>query len=367
MRVDRVAGAVVISGLLLAAARADDDVSNKPITVIAGSFVKHALMIPEFDLEPASGTAGQQPQACGLKLVESYHMQLDGEDHPVVPVLLDKPRLLIVDTGGVRSTLYSSVAKEMNLAPPEDDSVGEIGVAGDVTDKVVTVPEMNFGLVRFHRATFGLVADSRPLPPADNEIAGTLGPTHLMTFDNDFDFGHSRFNLFAPDHCPGKVVYWARDFVTVPFTLDGTHIRFAMTLDGKPVTATLDTGSPATFLNMDTAKELFGLEPSSSGVDQAGHVAGQNDDASRVFQHRFHSLSLDGIEVRDPLIYLLPDKVAERTLDRRHLDQLILGLREISQLHIYVAYKERVLYVTAWDATMPKTAPAAKGPPSGTH
>jgi hypothetical protein len=45
---------------------------------------------------------------------------------------------------------------------------------------------------------------------------GTLGHEYLRYFDLDFDFAGGKLNLFSPDHCAGKVVYWAKEYTDVP-------------------------------------------------------------------------------------------------------------------------------------------------------
>lgn len=316
----------------------------------------HLFTVPEFNLMAKNdGASG----ACGLKRVRRYAMDLDGDDHIVVPVMLDKPRLLIVDTGGVRSTLYESVAKEMKLAPPVEDSFREVGVGGYVADKAVTVPNLSFGVVTFHDATFQFMPDDRPLPLPDNDIAGTLGPTHLMSFDVEFDFHNGIMNLYAQDHCTGQVVYWAKDYVTVPFEIEGlTHITFPMMLDGKKISVMLDSGAPDTVLNMSEAKRLFGLDARSPGMEPIGYLNANHTESERTYRYKFKSLSMDGIEIRNPTVLVMPDKMADSTDDREHLAPMILGLRELLALHLYIAYGEHVLYATAagtYDA--PKATP----------
>ncbi|HEY2067996.1 MAG TPA: aspartyl protease family protein [Rhizomicrobium sp.] len=372
MRIRAVLAGLLLAALPLAAAADDGDAANNgakngpppvPQGVPLAVRVKpgthfHFLMVPEFRLEPAPVPPGATPPPCGLKRVQSYPMQLDGENHIVVPVMLDKPRLLEVDIGGIRSMLYSSAAKEMKLGPPEIDAGSSVGIAGDSSNQLVIVPDLSFGIVTFHHASFTLIEDSRPLPLADNAVAGVLGPSHLMTFDVEFDFGHSRLNLYAPDHCPGKVVYWAQNYVTVPFKLEGlVHIQFPMMLDGKSVSVTLDSGAPASVLNMTAAKELFGLDANSPGVEFAGYINDEKRDELRFYRCRFKSLSMNGIEIRNPTVFLMPDRMAAQTDDRIHLPQMILGLREMVSLHLYIAYDERVIYATAAEPQPPTAKP----------
>jgi hypothetical protein len=86
-----------------------------------------------------------------------------------------------------------------------------------------------------------------------------------------------------------------------------------------------------------------------------------------VYRRRFKTLGVQAVTVVNPMVFLLPDltngvvRQAPRigsltqTDDRNGSSDVLLGMPTLSQLHLYVAYKERKLYIT-----VSNTAPASR-------
>ena len=313
-------------------------------------------LCPEFRYEWSDPS---HPQACELKRVESYDLRLDGQGHALIPLVLDKPRMMIVDTGGARSELYSSVVNEMKLPTTDADEAARknaypfgkmVAFNGYVSDTVAVVPSVSFGVLKFANPTFSVVGDSRTPPLADNEVAGALGPSHLMTFDVEFDFAAGKMNLYLQnfqDNCADRLVYWSNRYAAVPFTLSPEgHIRFVMRLDGKDVKAVLDSGAPFSSIDSDLAFTRFKVEGSSGGSNTGSHGA-------RLAVHRFQSLAIGGVEFRNPELVLVPDEVSLEA--NSPVPDVILGLREMSFFHIFIAYSQSRIYLTLANPTEAKT------------
>jgi hypothetical protein len=198
---------------------------------------------------------------------------------------------------------------------------------------------------------------------ADGVLAGDL----LMLFDVEFDFAKRKLNLFSQDHCPGKVVYWTQTgYAEIPFHLangpisTNDHIDFNMTLDGHELSTDLDTGSSWTWLRRKAASRVFGLEDTSPGMQRDP----RSPDDSPLFVKKFGLLELGGVAVKNPDIQIVTDHAddafrmahSEKSRDdpvygaRFSLEDLTLGMNVISKLHLYIAYKEHKIFVTAADA-----------------
>ena len=73
----------------------------------------------------------------------------------------------------------------------------------------------------------------------ENEaIAESLGPDILRVIDVDFDFGGKKSNLSSSDHCEEKVVYWAKSYTAIKFSISG-----GFTSQSRPI-ETLTTLEP---------------------------------------------------------------------------------------------------------------------------
>ena len=204
----------------------------------------------------------------------------------------------------------------------------------------------------------------------------------LKGYDLDLDFANRKVNLISQKHCDGKVVYWPADVVAVvPIEMSQDfHIHVPVQLDGHRYTAMLDTGATRTVLNLEVAKRDFPIKPGDADTPERGKLT-QSDKAA-IYLHRFQSLSLEGVAVSNPLLELLPDLMGgkmhhaadtvsddTRIRDRSEdpgLSDMILGMDILHRFHLYIAYKEKKLYITPASgpavAAAPSPAPAATSP-----
>jgi predicted aspartyl protease len=289
-----------------------------------------------------------------LKRYASLEMQQDPDGQVLVEVMVDQtPRWMLVDTGGATSELTEEVVNELHLKETQIAQGLFIYAAdGSQLTHWATVPTLEIGLAHFNGRK--LLA-SPPSPSwAARHIAGVLAPDILSKFDLDFDFQQKKLNLFSQDHCEGKVVYWSGSYAVMPFELseDG-HIKLDLSLDGKRLRGVLDTGANVTTLLAPEAHALFGIDKDSPGVTGDG----PND-----LHVQLHELSIGGVSVQNPDIHLMDDAA-----DRAYRNEMGLGLHELGvqsslmpkmllgtnvlrHLHLYVAYQEHEIYVTAAEA-----------------
>jgi predicted aspartyl protease len=297
---------------------------------------------------------------CGpLMMVTSVPMRPIAGGPPGIDVsIADTPQTLLVDTGGVFSSVTKRTMRELNLKPTQSN-VAMTNVRGQKSDQVVRLPSIAIGRLRQEGAYFQV--DPAPDNPDDKNpqaYGGTLGPDVLQRFDADFDFANGNLNLVSPDHCKSQVVYWTAPAVAiVPIRVaQFGHVFFPMTLDGKRVAVLLDTGSTDTVMNVDVARRVFNVNVNAPDVQKVGQIIGGY--TANVYRRRFKKLELDGVVITDPLITLLPNMMGPppapptgsffwQNDDLQGLPDLILGMSVLSKLHVYIAYKERKLYLSA--------------------
>jgi len=290
-------------------------------------------------------TAAADEEDCKLKRAAALDMQIDEAGGATIPVTIGGQDMrMLIDTAGAFSLMKPSVVEKLKLEqkslPPEQryalmlyghEFLNHYVDAKDIViGHMPTVPHKQFVLLPENR-----------LPP---EISGTIAPDFLQFFDADFDFANEKFNLFLQKHCLGQVVYWADEgsYAVVPITLDATeHIDLPVELDGHRIKATLDTGSSRSLFSWDAARRIFDIDEKSPGVKPLGEHG--------VYKYAFKTLTMKGdsegvtITVQNPDIELVPDKTSGMTYSE---PLIILGMGILRQLHLYVAYKEKKLYVT---------------------
>ncbi len=295
------------------------------------------------------------------KISTSVDLIMHPSGVPLAPVTLaGKQKLMIVDTGGYVGELFPAAVRQLGLQAGGPSSRGVVGVDGVLSRTTVIVPDFVLGSLR--AANYKLIMasgeDTGDIP--DDQPSGLLAPDILQNYDADFDFGSGKLNLIDPNHCKGQVVYWqARNVATIPFRMDKSfHIVFPVTVDGKKLDAVLDTGASQTIMNLSVATSVFRLKTDAADVEKIGELKGEAYTAD-VYRRRFKTIAFGGITVSDPVITLLPDMTKNYFPQRtpigslipdssqpRGLQQLLLGMSTLSKLHVYIAYKERRLYIS---------------------
>ena len=178
-------------------------------------------------------------------------------------------------------------------------------------------------------------------------------------YDIDLDFGAERLNYFSQDHCEGRVAYWPeRPLAVVPFSLEGGHLNLTITIDGRELKAIIDTGANVTVMSAAIATKTFGVTPGSTDAPQVG--ASSYDPLLKYYSHKFDKLSFAGLEVSNPNILIMTDRVitganvdksslrgvSNDPYSRARLDPVTVGMNVLKHLHVYIAYGEKKLYIS---------------------
>ena len=298
-----------------------------------------AIFAFAFGTAPAFGA-----EDCTLTKVSEMQLAFDAGGRPLVPVALNgRERYLLVDTGGVYGTLDRATADALGLES-RSGGMSLMNIAGETSDEFVIVDAFQFGDLHLYDRPFVIQPGSER---GDSEIhpVGTIAPDILADHDINFDFGSNVLDIFLQNRCEGRVLLQAPRAV-VPFELDnGFHITFPIVLDGVELTALLDTGASGSTLNRVVAEREFGLDFSGEDAVQIGVLGEDNEE---VYRHTFGEMRLGEIEVREPTLTVLPDLMVSglgRFFGATRLPEIIVGMSVLSDMHIYIAYGERKLYI----------------------
>jgi predicted aspartyl protease len=281
----------------------------------------------------APARAAEQSQDCKLRVVMSAEMQTIPDGRVTIPVQMEgHDYRLMIDTGGYINTVTPMLVKREGYHPRQSPGFLR-GMGTTKLDTYVTVKD--FAIGHSHGKDFEFFVDDFN----DNFFDGTLAPQVLAVYDVDLDFGHGKVNLISPDHCPGSVTYWANSSTVVPIEIkDKTHIRIPVTIDGKEIMATVDTGAHTSFITMRAASRYLGIDEKDPALKSRGNVA-VNGMVGPVYNYPFQTLSFGAVTVSHPHIEMVADNVWNE-------NDLLLGIGVLRQLHLYIAYKERKMYIT---------------------
>ena len=180
---------------------------------------------------------------------------------------------------------------------------------------------------------------------------GILSAAFFQKYDIDLNFWAHRFNMFAADHCKGQVLYWrAPGVAKLPFRYQNGRITVRVSVDGREMDAAINTGSPRSEMQFDDADSLFYRGPNYPGVIP------ENDG---LYTYNFSNLSFGNVLIYNPHLVLTHSVSFRGTSSGpqtgtllRNVDHtstqptLVVGTDLLKLLHIYIAFKERMLYVT---------------------
>jgi hypothetical protein len=283
---------------------------------------------------------------CTLTQLASLEMRYLQGIPLVTGRILDRPHVFMVDTGGAFSMLTETAARRLGLPRKRLGNVEVRDAFGRRVTEFVTIPELGLENLGGKNLNFLLMADAVAPPGVD----GLLAPDKLAIFEVEFDFLKNKLNLFSPDHCKGELVYWTMDpYAAIPVRLDGIgHLTFRPSLDGKKLDALFDTGASASFMALKTAVRLFKWK--APPPELQGSPDRINNAPVTTYSYPFKALDMGGIQVSNPVI-----RISDQ-FDFSRGPHLVVGMTILGKLHLFVSYKERVLYATPRNATLPTVA-----------
>ena len=296
-------------------------------------------------------------EACTLKRIAVIPFETDETAQIYLPAIIaGKPTRLMLDTGAYWSLIDEDLAKSLNLKIQTTYDMWLIDVTGEKTNTYVTVPEMKLGDI-----TFSVPIDFFTMH-STGRIGGLLGLNFFAGWDLEIDNAGKTISFFMQDHCEGAGVHWADEAVTLRFTRQkkdlpiGTRIRtqkdyepinmplVGADLEGEEVRTLFNTGATVTSIDLDHAKRRFGIGPGSPGVEPAGVAYSATGKAIDFYSYTFKSLTISGIRFENVPVHLGKFERAD----------LILGMHELKYLHLYFAFKDGMIHITAADAGRPQ-------------
>ncbi len=237
---------------------------------------------------------------------------------------------LAVVTGGW-SELVPEIVSELGLRRTRVLKSKRLrGVAGDESTHSVRVPAFDLGGYTVRDAPFFVMAIGPEL-----KGGGVLGADNLSKFDIEID-GPTVTLFKSSFSCATKPVGWDESWREIPFVLVDDIPDLKVTANGHEIDTTLQTGASHTLMNLRTARTVFGITPETPGVRRLRDQAVEGGNSLPLYVYVFPVLDLSGFQFRNARVVM--GDFLDTTLS--------LGMREVSQLRIHIAYQQHVLYAT---------------------
>lgn len=310
---------------------------------------------------------------CQLKIVNTIPIDMENQNtRPLVPVIINGTKeTFLLDTGGAITQISVSAAQDLKL-PLGDSNLKMLDLYGGAAVGTAYIKTLVLGRLQDKNTSLPVMTSTF----LDTSFVGLLAPDYMGDYDIELDFRAGKMNYFSSDHCPGKVVYWpAAAIAVVPMRFKDYHLTLPVVLDGKPIRAMIDTGSPNTTLYASAAKQALDITADSPGAKVL-----DERDGLKTFEYVFKSLSFEGMQINNPHILVLPDRVGskdpnngfvtgtrlQRVDDADSSDPVMLiGMDILNKLHLYIAFGENKIYITpaAAPAQSPQATPVAASAP----
>ena len=202
-----------------------------------------------------------------------------------------------------------------------------------------------------------LVANDRDLGKT-KPYDGLLSTAMFSKFDLNLDFGSKKLTFLAPTECQNPV-YWPHQVVAVvPMTIVDHKITVPVTIDGRPIDAIIDTSSDHTVMRRGLAEQKFGLKADTADMTPAGDL--RDGTGQRVYQHTFPQIAFEGVIASNvpaliqtnSMVHKMdktPQLGSKATFDADPADRvpdLALGMDVLHQLHIYIAFDKKEIFIT---------------------
>jgi hypothetical protein len=302
---------------------------------------------------------------CGpLKQINTIDL-VAAPNRVLVPLSINGiPKLFLLDTGGDVSQINGGVAQELGLTL-RDSNLKLLDMYGHASTKMVRLDKFTLG--RLHGEDVYMAVQPNPDFGKGTRYVGIFGPDMMGRYDVEIDFGTYKMNYFSPDHCPGHVVYWPHAALAVtPMTFYKRHIRLTVKVDGKDLTAEIDTGATNTTMTAGAAQRLFDIVPESPGnvpLNSLGMAA--------AFGRVFSTLDFEGVAVKNPHVVIVPELIGSKDPnngfqtgtrtkmvdDLEDRPDMLVGMDILKKLHLYIAFDENKLYIS--EASTPPKLPDA--------
>jgi predicted aspartyl protease len=303
---------------------------------------------------------------CRLERAASLDMKLTHDGRILVPVSIEgTSELMMLDTGSPISIVFQHVVDSLKLITRNIYQGQVFTSAGSQFTALASIKNLQIDQMTARDVRFLVEPTSFS---DDKALGGLLGSDIMHNYDVELDFEQRKVNLFLQTHCPGKVIYWpATAVAAIPFrTSSDSHIIIPVQLEGKELDALVDTGAGTSVLFLNAAQNQLGLHPGTPDLKQVGEL----HPGAPVYEHVFKSLGLDGIAISNIRFAVFENETAMAmrstaetgtrigsATEQNGVTDAILGIHELSKLHIFISYKEKMLYLTP-PTTLPIVTPS---------
>jgi predicted aspartyl protease len=297
--------------------------------------------------------AGRAAAACQIKSFAELPVTVIHNRFLIDAAIDGKPVKLIFDSGAFGTTLFGDAADMLGLGFRDNGDYAITGIGGEARERVRHVGTLTIG--RYTRSKALLVV--APTARGDNGAAGLLGRDEYGNFDLEFDIPDRVIRFLRADGCSdAQMPYWAtKSYSETPLVVlpedVSAEFRIMLTLNGRSIEATVDSGSPITTVSTSAANNagLFQRD-----FKAHGEVRGIGTHTLPGYTANFKTVAIDGetiqnvdLDVADLFHYSPVQKTGTLVAtENTELSQGLLGADFLMSHRVLLSHSHRMMYFT---------------------
>jgi lipoprotein NlpI/predicted aspartyl protease len=305
---------------------------------------------------PVLGAGSQQ---CKLIKIDEWPLN-PRESRPVIDGFINGQKIgVLLDTGMPGALLVRGTALRLGLTRQQLRGSGVLGIGGESHSELAFVDELKISRSvrknwRVETAGFG-----------PNEDAGgglLIGFEFFKDIELEFDLPQNMLRLFQAKDCDGvSLAYWAPGAASeVPVDVRG-HLLVTVEMNGKRITAALDSGSSRSFVTSAEAARA-GVTPESPGVIAGRCVLGFGRKGVDSWIGQFETFVIGNEVIRNPKIHFADlweytTYTVGRMPRRSNIADMILGADFLRTHRVLISQRQGKMYFTHTGGTVFPTQP----------
>ncbi len=288
------------------------------------------------------------PNGCQLVKIASLPVTTSPQNEELVDgSIKGEPVQFRVSTGADITTMDILVGKRFGVQMSDRDTRA-MGVGGHYHLFKGVIPDFKLGdyrggdLLLYIASTHFLTGN----------VVGVIGEDLFSGFDLDLDLAAQKISLFKQNDCASEPIYWSKTFSEADIDVRHNDLIVAIAVNGIPVRALFDTGTPVTTVSWHLAHRL-GLDRNSPGMIEVGKTEQADHHPLENFKYRFGEFKFGDEAVRNPTLYVADlfknqyDTSTIKFLQEDLVDiDAIVGADFIRSHHIYLETRKGKLYFT---------------------
>lgn len=263
----------------------------------------------------------------------------------LAPVKTSKMEALFVVDTAANGTVISPVMRDALGFTEKDGQIVDVtGAGGQVKYQALELD--SFGVGEFVRPKFGVVVIdlARFKKNPEQPYAGILGNNFLSDFDLEINLSASRLRLYPHDATGRAITPKLDERLSVPNKADSKgFIVLEVLVEGKPVTAILDTGAPTSILNWTAAKQAGVTMETKDLKRREKGTGGLGSQVADTYLYQFKRIKAGRTKFKTGEVRIA-DLSVFKTLGLGDKPAMLFGLDMLKSHTLFVSYSTKKLY-----------------------